>query len=102
QLTLQLGQMRAERDKLRGELAAERRSSDALKGEIHQLTERLTSMRAERDKLAAAIQSAAKESEAKAADLQKEIERQRLELTRLAATRGPAKHQSGQAHIQRT
>src|SRR5215212_6049792 len=41
QLTLQLGQMRAERDKLGGELAAERRSSDALKVERDQLTERL-------------------------------------------------------------
>ena len=40
QLTLQLGQLRAERDKLGGELAAERRSSDALKVERDQLTER--------------------------------------------------------------
>src|ERR671918_876444 len=38
QLTLQLGQMRAERDKLGGELAAERRSADALKIERDQLT----------------------------------------------------------------
>ena len=95
QLTLQLGQMRAERDKLGGELAAERRSSDALKVERDQLTERLTSMLAERDKLAAAIQSAAKESEAKAADLQKEIERQRLELTRLAASLAAANNEKG-------
>ena len=40
-------------------------------------------------------QSAAKESEAKAADLQKEIERQRLELTRLAASLAAANNEKG-------
>ena len=87
--------MRAERERLSADLAAERRSSDALKVERDQLTERLTSMLAERDKLAAALQSAAKESEAKAADLQKEIERQRLELTRLAASLAAANNEKG-------
>ncbi len=102
QLTLQISQMRSERDKLGADLAAERRSSDALKIERDQLTERLTSMLSERDKLAAAMQSAAKESEAKAkeseakaADLQKEIERQRLELTRLAASLAAANNEKG-------
>src|SRR5215216_7243425 len=38
QLTLQLGQLRAERDKLGGQPAAERRSSDSLKVERDQLT----------------------------------------------------------------
>ena len=42
-----------------------------------------------------ASQSAAKESEAKAADLQKEIERQRLELTRLAASLAAANNEKG-------
>ena len=74
QLTLQLRQERSERD---------------------QLTERLTSMIAERDKLSTALQGAAKESEAKAADLQKEIERQRVELTRLAASLAAANNEKG-------
>ena len=109
QLTLQIAQMRGERDRLSGDLAAQRRSSDALKIERDQLTERLTSMLGERDKLAAAMasqakeaeakaaamQSAAKESEAKAADLRKEIERQRLELTRLAASLAAANNEKG-------
>ena len=95
QLTLQLRQERSERDKLSGDLAAQRQSADALKIERDQLTERLTSMMAERDKLSTALQGAAKESEAKAADLQKEIERQRLELTRLAASLAVANNEKG-------
>src|ERR687898_308324 len=97
QLSRQIGDLanQLSLDKRGGELAAERRSSDALKVERDQLTERLTSMLAERDKLAAAMQSAAKESEVKAADLQKEIERQRLELTRLAASLAAANNEKG-------
>src|SRR5213075_3538946 len=49
----------------------------------------------EREKLAAALRGQAKESEAKAADLQKEIERQRLELTRLAASLAAANQEKG-------
>jgi chemotaxis protein MotB len=52
-------------------------------------------MIAERDKLSTALQGAAKESEAKAADLQKEIERQRVELTRLAASLAAANNEKG-------
>ncbi len=95
QLTLQLRQERSERERLGADLAAERKSSDALKVERDQLTERLTSMIGEREKLAAALQGQAKESEAKAADLQKEIERQRLELTRLAASLAAANQEKG-------
>src|SRR3979409_2457695 len=95
QLTLQLRQERSERDRLNADLAAQRQSADALKIERDQLTERLTSMMAERDKLSTALQGAAKESEAKAADLQKEIERQRVELTRLAASLAPANNEKG-------
>ena len=43
-LTLQLRQSSSERDRLGADLAAERRSADALKIERDQLTERLTSM----------------------------------------------------------
>jgi chemotaxis protein MotB len=95
QLTLQLRQERSERDRLNADLAAQRQSADALKIERDQLTERLTSMMAERDKLSTALQGAAKESEAKAADLQKEIERQRVELTRLAASLAVANNEKG-------
>ncbi|MCA0302658.1 MAG: peptidoglycan -binding protein [Proteobacteria bacterium] len=95
QLTLQLRQARAERDRLGDDLAAERRAGDALKIERDRLTERLTSMLAEQDRLSAALQSQAKESEARAGDLQKEIERQRLELTRLAASLAAANNEKG-------
>ena len=95
QLTLQLRQERSERDRLNADLAAQRQSADALKIERDQLSERLTSMMAERDKLSTALQGAAKESEAKAADLQKEIERQRVELTRLAASLAAANNEKG-------
>jgi chemotaxis protein MotB len=95
QLTLQLRQERSERDRLNADLATQRQSADALKIERDQLTERLTSMMAERDKLSTALQGAAKESEAKAADLQKEIERQRVELTRLAASLAAANNEKG-------
>ena len=95
QLTLQLRQERSERDRLNADLAAQRQSADALKIERDQLTERLTSMMAERDKLSTALQGAARESEAKAADLQKEIERQRVELTRLAASLAAANNEKG-------
>src|SRR3981189_774957 len=95
QLTLQLRQERSERDKLNADLAAQRQSADALKIERDQLTERLTSMMAGADKPPTALQGAAKESEAKAADLQKEIERQRIELTRLAASLAAANNEKG-------
>jgi chemotaxis protein MotB len=94
-LTLQLGRERAERDRLGTDLAAERKSSEALKTERDQLSERLTSMLAERDRLSAALQGQAKESELKAADLQKEIDRQRVELTRLAASLAAANQDKG-------
>src|SRR5258707_13154171 len=95
QLTLQLRQERSERDRLSSDLAGGRKSSDALKVERDQPTERLTSMMGEREKLAAALQGQAKDSEAKAADLQKEIERQRLELTRLGASLAAANQEKG-------
>lgn len=95
QLTLQLRQTRAERDRLGDDLAAERRAGDALKVERDRLTERLTSMLAEQERLSAALQGQARESQARAGDLQKEIERQRLELTRLAASLAAANDEKG-------
>ena len=95
QLTLQLRQSQAERDRLNADLAGQRSAADALKVERDQLTERLTSMLAERERLTAALQESAKEAEAKSADLQKEVERQRLELTRLAASLAAANSEKG-------
>ena len=94
-LTLQLRQNQAERDRLGADLSAQRTASDALKIERDQLTERLTSMLAERDRLASSLESSNKEAAAKAGDLQKEIERQRLELTRLAASLAAANQDKG-------
>ncbi len=95
QLSLQIRQARAEKERLDTSLAAERRTGDALKIERDQLSERLTSMLAERDRLSAALSSTTKEAETKSADLQKEIERQRLELTRLAASLAAANEEKG-------
>ena len=94
-LTLQLRQSSSERDRLGADLAAERRSTDALRIERDQLTERLTSMLAEHERLADALKQVASDAEIKSADLQKEIERQRLELTRLAASLAAANDEKG-------
>lgn len=94
-LTLQLRQNQAERDRLGADLSAQRTASDALKIERDQLTERLTSMLAERDRLASSLESSNREAATKAGDLQKEIERQRLELTRLAASLAAANQDKG-------
>ncbi|MGQ0582535.1 MAG: peptidoglycan -binding protein [Reyranella sp.] len=94
-LTLQLRQSTAERDRLSADLATERRTADGLKIERDQLTERLTSMLAERDRLAGVLKQTTSDAETKSADLQKEIERQRLELTRLAASLAAANDEKG-------
>lgn len=94
-LTLQLRQSQAERDRLSADLTTQRGTADALKIERDALTERLTSMLAERDRLASSLESSSKEAAAKAGDLQKEIERQRLELTRLAASLAAANQDKG-------
>jgi len=94
-LTLQLRQSSNERDRLSVDLATERRTADGLKIERDQLTERLTSMLAEHERLADALKQSTSDAEAKSADLQKEIERQRLELTRLAASLAAANDEKG-------
>ena len=80
-LTLQLGQLRSERDRLNTDLTAQRKTPDALK--------------AERDRLSAQLKDATREIETKTADLQKELERQRAELTRLAASLAAANNEKG-------
>ena len=110
QLTLQLApaaqRARQARRRSRGRARARR---DALKVERDQLTERLTSMLAERDRRSAASRADAQRPSSSAAerrglraaaheasaDLQKEIERQRLELTRLAASLAAANNEKG-------
>ena len=88
QLALQLGQLRSERDRitadrdrLNQDLASQRKATDEAK--------------AERDRLAAALKDATREVEVKSGDMQKEIERQRLELTRLAAALAAANNEKG-------
>lgn len=94
-LTLQLRQNQAERERLSADLATQRGTADALKIERDALAERLTSILSERDRLASSLESSNKEAAAKADDLQKEIERQRLELTRLAASLAAANQDKG-------
>ncbi len=95
QLALQLQNIRTERDKLGSDLAAQKKIADGLTIERDQLTERLTSMLAENNSLSAALQGAVKEASLKDADLKKEIERQRLELTRVAAALAAANNEKG-------
>ncbi len=95
QLALQLQNIRTERDKLGSDFAAQKKTADDLKIERDQLTERLTSMLAENNSLSAALQGAIKEASVKDGDLKKEIERQRLELTRVAAALAAANNEKG-------
>jgi len=101
-LALQLQATQAERDRLGAQVAAERLAADAARIERDQLTERLTSMLAENNRLSEAlktaaerVQTAARDAETRATDLAKEIERQRLELTRLAAALAAANNEKG-------
>jgi chemotaxis protein MotB len=95
QMMLQLNALRSERDKLGVDLAAQKRRADEATIERDALTERLTSMLAENAELAKALTGAAKEAETRAADMKAEIERQRLELTRLAAALAAANNEKG-------
>ena len=97
---------------LASQLSLEKRSADDLQKDVARLTllsrqlqaerERLTadvnSSKAERDRLAAMLKDATREVESKAAtaaEQDKEIERQRLELTRLAAALAAANNEKG-------
>ena len=94
-LDTELQQTRSERDRLGANLDSARQQADTLKTERDALSERLTSMLAENNRLSQALTGAVKESEIKSADLQKEIDRQRLELTRLAASLAAANQEKG-------
>ena len=69
-----------------------------LQAERERLTADVTSAQAERDRLAAMLKDATQQVEAKTSqtsDMQKEIERQKLELTRLAAALAAANNEKG-------
>jgi chemotaxis protein MotB len=72
--------------------------SRQLQAEREKLTADVTSAQTERDRLAAMLKDATQQIEAKTSqttDMQKEIERQKLELTRLAAALAAANNEKG-------
>ncbi len=72
--------------------------SRQLQAEREKLTDAAASAQAERDRLAAMLKDATQQIEAKTSqttDMQKEIERQKLELTRLAAALAAANNEKG-------
>jgi len=72
--------------------------SRQLQAEREKLTADVNSAQAERDRLAAMLKDATQQIEAKTsqtADMEKEIERQKLELTRLAAALAAANNEKG-------
>jgi len=94
--------LRAERERLSTDLAAQRKSAEELKAERDKANTELVSQRkstdeatAERDRLSVLLRDATREIETRTADMQKEIERQRLELTRLAASLAAANNEKG-------
>lgn len=76
---------------LAAQLNLEKQSSSKLQKDIQALNLQLGQLRAERDKSVLAL----KEFEGKSADLQKETERQKAELTRLAAALAAANDEKG-------
>jgi chemotaxis protein MotB len=95
-------ELRAERERLNTDLASQRKSVDALKVERDRVNTDLAAQRksadeaaAERDRLSALLRDATREVETKTTDMQKEVERQRLELTRLAASLAAANNEKG-------
>ena len=94
--------LRTDRDRLNTDLAAQRKSAEELKAERDRANTDLAAQRksvdeatAERDRLSALLRDATREIETKSGDMQKEIERQRLELTRLAASLAAANNEKG-------
>jgi len=95
-------ELRAERERLNTDLAAQRKSAEELKAERDRANTDLAAQRkttdeatAERDRLSALLRDATREIETRTTDMQKEIERQRLELTRLAASLAAANNEKG-------
>lgn len=94
--------LRTERERLNTDLAAQRKSAEELKAERDRVNTDLAAQRksadeatTERDRLSALLRDATREIETKSTDMQKEIERQRLELTRLAASLAAANNEKG-------
>jgi len=94
--------LRTDRDRLNTDLAAQRKSAEELKAERDRANTDLAAQRksvdeatAERDRLSTLLRDATREIETKSGDMQKEIERQRLELTRLAASLAAANNEKG-------
>jgi chemotaxis protein MotB len=94
--------LRTERDRLNTDLATQRKSAEELKAERDRANTDLAAQRksvdeatAERDRLSGLLRDATREIETKSGDMQKEIERQRLELTRLAASLAAANNEKG-------
>src|ERR1044072_3371591 len=73
------------------QLSLEKKSAEELQKDVARLTILTNQLRAERDQLAVT----AKERDTKSMDLQKETERQKLELTRLAAALAAANNEKG-------
>jgi chemotaxis protein MotB len=95
-------ELRAERERLNTDLTAQRKSVEALRTERDRVNTDLAAQRkstdeatTERDRLSALLRDATREIETRAGDMQKEIERQRLELTRLAASLAAANNEKG-------
>lgn len=95
-------ELRAERERLNTDLAAQRKSVEALRADRERANSDLAAQRksideatAERDRLSTLLRDATREIETKTGDMQKEIERQRLELTRLAASLAAANNEKG-------
>lgn len=95
-------ELRAERERLNTDLATQRRSVEVLRAERERANTDLAAQRksideatAERDRLSSLLRDATREIETKTGDMQKEIERQRLELTRLAASLAAANNEKG-------
>jgi chemotaxis protein MotB len=95
-------ELKADRERLGTDLAAQRKSAEELKADRDRLGTDLAAQRrtvdavtAERDRLSVLLRDATREIETRTADMQKEVERQRLELTRLAAALAAANNEKG-------
>ncbi|WIM13436.1 peptidoglycan -binding protein [Enhydrobacter sp.] len=83
---------------LADQLSFQKKSAEDLQKDVAALTLQISQLKAERDKLSTsnvALQQAAKVAEDKSLDLQKESERQKLEMTRLAAALAAANDEKG-------
>ncbi|HEU5094340.1 MAG TPA: hypothetical protein VFT77_04245, partial [Reyranella sp.] len=83
---------------LADQLSFQKKSAEDLQKDVAALTLQIGKLKTERDQLSTsnvALQQAAKVAEDKSLDLQKESERQKLEMTRLAAALAAANDENG-------